>query len=99
MRRAARRDRNEAEIVRALEQVGASVQRLSERGVPDLLIGWRGQNLLLEIKEPLGPRTPPARTGLTDPQTDWHLAWRGQVAIVRDVAEALEAIGATRPHS
>ena len=45
MRRAARVDRNQAEIVVALRAGGASVQPLHAvgKGVPDLLVGWRGK--------------------------------------------------------
>lgn len=32
--------------------------------------------------------------GLTKDQRDWHPAWRGQVAVVRTVEEALAVIGA-----
>jgi Holliday junction resolvase len=88
MRQAARRDANEGEIVRALRKAGASVTPLSMPGVPDLLVGHRGETILLEIKND--------KNGLTEEQEQWHQQWQGRkVWIVRTVAEALEAIGAT----
>ena len=44
MRRAARIDRNQPEIVKALRQVGAHVTSLAAvgDGVPDLLVGFQG---------------------------------------------------------
>ena len=53
MRRAAKVDGNQAEIVSALRQVGAEVQSLASvgQGVPDLLVGFRSRNFLLECKQ------------------------------------------------
>lgn len=45
-----KRDSNEAKIVMALEQAGAFVTRLSEKGTPDLLVLFRGGIYLLEVK-------------------------------------------------
>ncbi len=52
MRRAAKIDRNHVEIVAALRGVGASVQDLAAvgKGCPDLLVGYRGQNYVIEVK-------------------------------------------------
>ena len=93
MRRAARIDDNQVEIVAALRQIGASVQALHSvgSGCPDLAAGYRGANYFLEVKD--GSKPPSARS-LTDDQKDWHRGWRGQVAVVRTVAEAFAAIGA-----
>lgn len=85
-RTAAKRDGNEREIIDALKAVGASVQPLSAKGCPDLLVGYRGENILMEVKLPKGK--------LTDDEQVWHDGWRGQVAIVRTVDDALRAIGA-----
>jgi hypothetical protein len=91
MRRAAKVDANQAEIVAALRQIGASVQPLHAvgQGCPDLLVGWRGMVSLLEIKD--GSKPPSARK-LTPDQEKWHAAWRGQVAVVETVEQAIAAI-------
>lgn len=105
IRRAAKRDESEPDIVRALEAVGATVQRLSADGVPDLLVGWRGQMWLLECKMPLTPRGAyqPGRNlrhkggrgDMTATQAAWWDAWKGPPpVVVRTPAEALAAIGA-----
>ena len=85
--RAAKVDRNQPEIVAALRAIGATVQPLHTvgRGVPDLLVGWRGANLLLEVKDGAGK-------GLTPDQVEWHCQWRGQVCIVRSVDDALAVL-------
>ena len=92
MRRAAKVDANQAEIVAALRGVGCSVQPLHAvgGGVPDLLVGKGGVNLLVEVKD--GSKRPSARR-LNAVQQEWHDAWRGNVAVVSSVAEALTLVG------
>jgi hypothetical protein len=96
MRRAARIDPNQREIVEALRRLGCSVQPLHTvgGGVPDLLVGWRGRNFLLEVKRPFGPRGGASAVSLNDEQRLWHEVWRGHAAVVRTVDDALEAVGA-----
>lgn len=84
-RTAAKRDRNEQEIVAALRAAGYSVQHLSAKGVPDLLVGAGGVNILLEIKSD-------ASAKLTAAEAEWHRAWQGQAAVVRDATTALQAV-------
>lgn len=83
-RRAAKRDGNEQEIIDTLRKAGATVTQLSDSGLPDLLVGYLGVNLLMEVKTPKG--------SLSDDQEKWHAAWRGEVLVVRSVDEALEAL-------
>ena len=91
MRRRGKVDANQADIVRALRAIGADVQLLSDvgGGVPDLLLGYRGVNILLEVKD---GRKPPSERQLTPDQVIWHRDWRGQKAVVESVGEALEAV-------
>jgi Holliday junction resolvase len=91
MRRAAAVDANQSDIVAALRKVGASVQPLHAvgSGVPDLLVGRAGMNILLECKD--GAKKPSDRK-LTPSQVEWHANWRGQVCVVSSVAEALDAL-------
>ena len=56
-RRAPARDHNERAIINALLRVGAYVIPVSGPGVPDLLVGWRGEWLLMEVKQPKGRLT------------------------------------------
>ena len=92
-RRAARVDNNQTEIVEALRRMGATVQDLSPvgKGCPDILVGFQGRNVLMEIKRPDGPKGGRAGRHLTTDQKLWHLRWRGQVCIVRTVDEAIQA--------
>ena len=93
---AAKIDANHQEIVAALQQLGATVQDLSQvaKGCPDILVGWRGVNYLMEIK--------PSRKrnykdgGLNSKQVKWHEKWRGQKAVIYDEFEAFELMGVTQ---
>lgn len=88
MRRAAKVDANQPAIIAALRQIGASVQPLHSvgQGCPDLLVGYRGRNILIEVKD--GGR-PPSERRLTADQVDWHAGWRGAVTVVNSTEEAV----------
>lgn len=91
MRTAARIDANQTEIVNALRKIGCSVQHLHAvgAGCPDLLIGHRGRNTLLECKD---GKKPPSACKLTKDQTKWHIEWRGLVHIVYSVNDAIRVV-------
>lgn len=91
MRKAAKTDRNQSEVVTALRQVGASVQSLAAtgKGVPDLLVGYQGINYLMEVKD--GNKVPSAQK-LSIDQEHWHSVWRGTVHIVKSIDEALKIL-------
>ena len=91
MRRAAKVDDNHAEIVRALSDVGCSVLSLAAvgMGAPDVLVGVRGRCFLLEIKD--GDKSP-SRRKLTEDQQTFHAGWRGHLAIVESVDDALRVV-------
>jgi hypothetical protein len=84
--RAAKIDRNQPEIVKALRDAGASVQILSTvgKGCPDLLVGYNEVNYLLEVKYEDGKLTPDQRV--------FHAQWNGKVHIVRTSQEAVRIV-------
>ena len=81
-------DANQSAIVADLRKAGATVFSLHEvgYGCPDLLVGFRGKNFIIEIKTEDGTLTPS--------QVDFHDGWRGQVDVARTSEEALSIIGA-----
>ena len=95
MRRAAKVDSNHARIVATLRGVGATVINVSAvPGALDILVGFRGQLVLMEVKD--GDKPPSARR-LTEAEeaTINALARAGVVApVVCNEVEALRAIGA-----
>lgn len=86
-------DENQPAIVSALRQVGATVLVLSMvgSGCPDICVGFRGVTYLFEIKD---GQKPASKRKLTGDEQIWHDNWRGQVAIVESVDDALHQIGA-----
>jgi hypothetical protein len=90
-RYAARVDANQTQIVSALRAAGATVQLLSAvgQGCPDLLVGYQGNNILMEIKD--GKKAPSDRK-LTSDQIVWHSEWKGVVFLVTSVDEALQLL-------
>ena len=87
MRFRAKVDRNHAEIVKALRAAGRRVLDLSRvgQGCPDILVGWGGHQVLMEIKADKGKLTPQ--------QEAFRASWPCPVVIVRSVGEALAATG------
>lgn len=81
-----RRDQNEPAIVEALTAIGCDVFRLD--APCDLLVGYRGRNMLIEIKRPKVGKVTPA-------QAKWNAQWRGQRATVKTVDEAIESVTLT----
>ena len=86
MRRAAKRDAAEPDIVDALIDAGAVVTRLSQEGIPDLLVLHpSGMFMLFEVKSEKG--------GLTKAQKLFNAAnCKGPLAVVRTPAEAVGAM-------
>ena len=90
MRRAARRDANETEIIKAMRECGAYVKQINDEGAFDLLVSYRGKTLLLEVKD--GAKPPSARR-LTDAEQKFHDEWPGtNLWIVNSVQEALDLL-------
>jgi len=64
-------DNNQLEIVKTFKSMGATVLNLSAvgKGCPDLLIGYKGISVLVEIKSKTGK--------FTEPQLKFMKQWRG----------------------
>lgn len=84
-RYARKRDISEPEIVAEFERAGADVEKLSAKGVPDLLVGYRGRTRLVEVK-----------TGneiLSAGQVIWHENWAGErPEVCRNAAQARKLV-------
>ncbi len=91
VRRAARTDANHSAIIKALRAIGASVADTSGVGLgfPDLVVGFRGRNWLVECKD---QEKPPSKRRLTPHQEAFANVWQGQWACVKSEAEAIELV-------
>ena len=91
MRYANRIDANQNAIVDTLRGCGATVRIVSQGdGIPDLLVGYQGYTILMEVKD--GSKPPSART-LTPAEQKFFDEWRGgMVVIVNSVEEAIDVL-------
>jgi len=88
----ARIDTNHKEIVKALREAGATVVSLAamKHGCPDLLVGYAGETLLMEIKRD-------AKAKFTSDQLDFMGKWKGgAISRVDSIDAAIRALGITR---
>lgn len=94
MRRAAHVDANQGSIVEALRAVGCKVLSLAAigKGVPDLLVR-RPFGLGLVLLEVKNGKRPPSRQRLRPGQRVFAAEWGEVVRTVKNVHEALEAVG------
>ena len=92
MRRDAKVDANQGEIVSALQAAGCSVF-VAGRPV-DLIVGARNVTILMEVKN---PKTSYGRRGANSNQSRFMEDWRGgPVAIVDSPEAALRAVGVVK---
>jgi len=84
-------DANQEQIVSALRACGAYVRIVTQGdGLPDLLVGYRGYTLLLEVKD---GRKPPSARKLTEAEEKFFQEWKGGLlAKVESVDEALDIL-------
>ena len=93
MRRRAATDKNQASIVESLRRIGATVVSLHAvgNGCPDLVVGYRGKNFLMEVKN---------GSKLREKQITFLESWKGQTCVVNNIEEALNIINeATKENS
>lgn len=92
MRHAYRKDRAQGPIGDALRSIGASVESIDvSRGLPDLLVGFRGETFLLEVKtakDKVNRKHPELRPS----QVAFMARWRGRPPVVVNTPE--EAVAA-----
>jgi hypothetical protein len=85
-------DSNQKHIVKQLRKLGVSVQHLHMvgQGCPDLLLGVRKQNFLIELKD---DSKPPSAKKLTKDEEDFFNEWKGQVNKCETLEDILKVIG------
>ena len=92
MKYGAKKDANHHEVASALEAIGVSVIDTSGLGggFPDFILGFRGDTLLMELKN---PKTSYGRRGLNPNQLKWKASWTGgPYAVVDGVEAAIRAV-------
>ena len=92
MRKIARVDANQKDIVKKLREIpGVSVAITSQlgNGFPDIVVGCRKRNYMIELKD--GSK-PPSQQKLTPDEIDFHTEWCGNIAVCRNLEEVLKTI-------
>ncbi len=79
-------DGNQAVVIAALRKIGARILNLSQvgGGCPDLLVAFRGRNILLEIKLPGKDES--------KEQIEFRKHWGGEVYTARSAEEAVRLV-------
>lgn len=82
-------DLNQQSIVDQLRKRYFSVAIISEvgGGIPDLIVGRGGKNLLVEIKN---PNRPPNTQKLTPDEQEFHDTWKGKVIIAKTLEDIIK---------
>jgi Holliday junction resolvase len=90
-----RRDANHAAIVDALRNLGCSVTDLGSvgKGVPDLLVGYDGKTVLIEVKNPARKTRGDNAAKTLERQQRFREIWRGSpVHVVETIEAAIAAL-------
>lgn len=80
-------DANHKEIMNAFRQIpylSVFSTHMVGKGFPDIVVGYRGINLLVEIKD--GKKSPSQRK-LTKDEMVFHRQWNGQVIVITCVED------------
>jgi Holliday junction resolvase len=79
-------DANQREVVDALRKFGCTVQCLHMvgKGCPDLLVGYQGMNILIEVKV--------GDAKQTQAEKEWSETWKGDYSIARTPGHAIEIV-------
>jgi len=99
MRKLAKTDENQQEIIDQLKSLPYRLSMIATHqlggGFPDLVIGYKGRNLLVEIKNPEWA----TRTELVDPfemltedEESFLMQWEGEYIIAFDIDPILDWI-------
>jgi hypothetical protein len=90
------RDANQSDLCKFANSIpGCKAKDLGAVGddIPDLLIGWKGENLLAEVKrEPVKGEVFPSQVQLSDGQEVFHDEWPGQVCVIRNEDDLLDLL-------
>jgi Holliday junction resolvase len=88
MRKKARVDANQKEIVQELRKRGISVLHTHQlgKGAPDIVFGYMNSNYLIELKD--GNKSK-SQQRLTKDELDFSLKWRGNYAVCNSLEQIL----------
>jgi len=87
-----RTDANQKQIIELVRKLpGASITSTHTigKGFPDLVIGYKGINYLIELKDGNKPKS---QKKLTPDEVEFHMKWNGQIAICENFEDILKIL-------
>ena len=89
--RAKRIDTNQNQVVKNLRQLGISVAITSMlgKGFPDLVIGYKKRNYLIELKD---GKKAKSQKKLTECEEEFFNAWKGQINVCENIDDILKLL-------
>lgn len=88
MRRAARIDANQPEIVKAFRDLGWSVLIISQlKNCCDLFVSKNGRTIAIEVKD---GTLPPSKRKLTPGEQKFMENWQGEFKIIESIEDVLK---------
>lgn len=91
MRKKARVDANQKEIVQQLRKLNISVLHTHQlgKGAPDLILGYRNDNFMIELKD--GTKTK-SQQKLTPDELEFQNKWKGNYSVCNSLEQILNVI-------
>lgn len=77
------------ELVRKLHGASITSTHIIGKGFPDLVIGYKGINYLIELKDGFKPKS---QKKLTPDEVEFHLKWNGQIAVCESFEDILKIL-------
>ncbi|MCA8829417.1 hypothetical protein [Hymenobacter pini] len=93
-RTASRVDGNQSTIVAGLRRIGCTVLLTHQlKNCFDILVGYRGQTFIMEIKD---PSQPPSKRKLTEGEEEFRRTWQGSpYHVVETIDQAISIVTAS----
>lgn len=85
-------DANQRSLVKQIRMIpGVTVAHIHTvgQGLCDLIIGYRGKNFLVEVKD---PKKQKSQRKLTTDEEKFHRQWTGQIAVVETASDVIKLI-------
>jgi hypothetical protein len=85
-------DNNQSSLVKQMRKIPGLTVALTHtvgNGFGDAVIGFRGRNYLVEIKD---PSKPPSAKKLTPDEQRFHDEWTGQISVIETIDDVMKII-------
>lgn len=77
------------DMLRKIPNISVFSTHTIGKGFPDIVIGYKGLNYLIEIKD--GNKPPSARK-LTEDEVKFHSQWKGQINVVENFGDLIKIL-------